>query len=374
MSSKAILWGGGYQAINLILLVVQGLVLPGFLGLDLYGEGLLVSLPIMLFGGVWEPIVHRFYIEGEGLGRNIWFGFFAVFFILYGGYVFFSDLHDAWIVFWVGVIFAVEYMISIFTITKMQKAGQVVFLASVALIGLLVSCFVFLLPVSGFTVIVFFFLYFFPVFVFGMIAFRGDLFSFANGVVFGAFLNGALDALSTRLFYLVINNFYVLFVGVFYGASKAAIIKIVISVCSAFRFSSPYTIGYFYSLAFGRGLFGTLRISLVPLLCFAVSVFIAVSLSWLVDGVGASYFSGDYFQIKNSFASMAWGVPFYLWAPYLTIVFSRGLGFKLIFLISFAAFLIGFFLGVGEGGMFVFACVSYCLLLLLLGFYWRVFR
>lgn len=68
--SKAIIFGGGYQIVNLVLLMFQALVFPRFLGLEDYGFGLFLIVPVLIIGGIWEPVVQRFCIGGTGIPRN----------------------------------------------------------------------------------------------------------------------------------------------------------------------------------------------------------------------------------------------------------------------------------------------------------------
>jgi hypothetical protein len=165
---------------------------------------------------------------------------------------------------------------------------------------------------------------------------------------------------------MVINNFYVLIAGFAFGPAKAALLKIVISLSSAFRFVSPLSIGHFYSLLRGASWNKRFLISLFPLVCFSISIAVVVFFIPVFESYSRLILAQNYEEVVDVFLSLAFGVPFYLWSPYLTIVFLRVLGWRAICLACLASVSMGV-IGAGFGGVSLFFIVSsvfYCVVIL----------
>ncbi|MBT2294338.1 hypothetical protein [Pseudomonas fluorescens] len=366
--NKGTLFGAGYQAINFFLLLVQAIFLPRYLGLDLYGAGLLLILPILMVGGLWEPVVQRYCIAGDGIPQRWWLSGGLFILVCYSIYLFLLlPPEDGGIVaFLSGLFFLLEYMLAIYYIAKFQAAKQYAKIFLLSLGGFLICGVVFFLNKSPWLICVFYAAYFFPVLIWGAVSFRFN----DKAVVhfYGAF-SDVLDAISTRLFYVLINNFYVVLVGFLYGPSKAAVLKIVISLISAFRFCNPFSIGHFYSLTHNASWGDKLKLSSLPLVFF----FIGVLLVWLllpwVSDYGIIFLGQNYQAVNEFFSDVLLGVPFYLWSPFLTIVFFRAIGWLYISLICLFALLVSsVFLYFNNVALFfVFSCFSYSLLVLSLG-------
>lgn len=374
MQAHKVFFSAGYQAVNLTLLVFQSLVLPAWLGLDVYGLGLLAILPVLLLGGVWEPIIQRFYIDGAGLGKNLWFGIGGVFLFFYVLFVSLASVFESPVeVCVLGGGFSVIYMVSIWCIAELQKSGRLKLLFGLSLVGLCSAAGSLLFSPSELSVALFFIFYFAPVFLLSVfLVFRRNAMK-AERVPFAFFLYESLGAISTRVFYLAINNLLVIFVGFQSGLDKAAALKIVISLCSAVRFASPLPVGYFYSLIAGQAYSRVLRVSLVPLCAFMIAIVVSVLGIRFFDELGILYFEETYFEIRDAFISMSWGVPFYLWAPYLTIVFYRSVGPFFVFFVALVSLAVPAIIFRDHASVFVSSCVLYCLLMAAVGgFNWRL--
>lgn len=365
--NKGVLYGGGYQVINLALLLVQAIFLPRYLGLESYGTGLLLILPILLLGGFWEPVVQRYCIAGDGIPQDWWLsgGLFVLSF--YSLYLFFLvPSSDGVVLFLLGLFFLLEYMLAIYFIAKFQALKEYAKIFLLSLFGFLLCGLVFLLGRSSWLVCVFYAIYFLPIFVCGVLTFKFNGRSVAS---LGGAFSDILDAISTRLFYVLINNFYVILVGFLDGPSKAAILKIVISLSSAFRFCNPLSIGHFFSMVHDASWSKKLKLAMLPLVFFFVGVLLVwLLLPWVSD-YGVILLGDNYPVIYDFFSSILLGVPFYLWSPYLTIVFFRMIGWLHIFLICFFSLVFSslFLYFDGVSLFFVSSCIVYCLLILFWG-------
>lgn len=366
--NKGMFFGAGYQAINFLLLMVQAILLPRYLGLDLYGAGLLSILPILMLGGLWEPLVQRYCIGGDGIPTGWWVWGGLVVTALYSVYLLFLlSLNNSFIIILVlGVFFLLEYMLAIYFVAKFQANKQYDKIFFLSALGLMLCGVVFFFTKSSWLICFFYTVYFLPLLVGGLFFFRNDDKRTAVGI--GVFTD-VLDAISTRLFYVFINNFYVIIVGFFYGPAKAAVLKIVISLVSAFRFCNPYSIGHFYSLANEARWSQKLKLSMLPLAFFFLGVLVAwVLLPWVSD-YGLFFLGDNYYVISGFLSSILLGVPFYLWSPYLTIVFFRVIGWLGILSICSASLLLSsvFLYYDSVHLFFIFACVLYSVLILSLG-------
>lgn len=366
--SKGVLYGIGYQVINFSLLLVQAIFLPRYLGLELYGVGLLLILPVLLFGGFWEPIVQRYCISGDGIPNEWWLsgGLFVL--LLYILYLFalLPSNDGGVVVFFLKLFFLVEYILAVYLVAGFQARKEYAKIFFLSLCGFVLCGIVFLLERSSWLVCVFYSIYFLPVFICGALTFKGD--SKAVASIGGAF-GDVLDAISTRLFYVLVNNFYVILVGFVYGPSKAAILKIVISLSSAFRFCNPLSIGHFYSMVHDASWEKKLKFSTLPLVFFFVGVLLVWFLLPWVGDYGVLFLGNSYHAVHDFFFDILWGIPFYLWSPYLTIVFFRVIGWRYVFLIcSFSLISSSLFLYFDSISLFfVFSCLMYCLFILFFG-------
>lgn len=362
--NRGVLFGAGYQAINFSLLLVQAIFLPRYLGLDLYGAGLLLILPILMLGGFWEPVVQRYCIAGDGIPQRWWLSgglFILSFYALYLFFLLPSDDGGA-VVFLLELFFLLEYMLAIYYVAKFQAGKEYAKIFLLSLCGFVLCGVVFLLEQSSWLICVFYAVYFLPVFVYGVLLFK------INGKTnapLGGELGDILDAISTRLFYVLINNFYVIVVGFIYGPSKAAILKIVISLSSAFRFCNPFSIGHFFSMVHDAHWSKKLKLSTLPLIFFFVGVLLVwLLLPWVGD-YGVIFLGRNYQAVNDFFSDIIFGVPFYLWSPYLTIVFFRVIGWLYVSLICSTSLLLSsLFLYFDNISLFfVFSCLLYCLLI-----------
>ncbi|MGV8842866.1 MAG: hypothetical protein ACOH2I_06425 [Pseudomonas sp.] len=358
-------FGAGYQAINFSLLLVQAIFLPRYLGLDLYGVGLLLILPILMLGGFWEPVVQRYCIAGDGIPQGWWLsgGLFALSFYSLYLFLLLPSSDGGVVVFLLELFFLLEYMLAIYFIARFQARKEYAKIFLLSLCGFVLCGVVFFLEPSSWLICVFYAVYFLPVFVWGVLSFESD--SKTVAPLRGAF-SDVLDAISTRLFYVLINNFYVIVVGFLYGPSKAAILKIVISLVSAFRFCNPFSIGHFYSMVHDAKWSKKLKLSMLPLVFFFVGVLLVwLLLPWVGD-YGVIFLGENYQTVSEFFSDIFLGVPFYLWSPYLTIVFFRVIGWLYISLIcSVSLFFSSLFLYFDNIALFfVSSCLVYCLLIL----------
>ncbi|WP_369959538.1 hypothetical protein [Pseudomonas benzenivorans] len=366
--SRGVLFGAGYQAINFALLLVQAIFLPRYLGLDLYGAGLLLILPILMLGGFWEPVVQRYCIAGDGIPQGWWLsgGFFIV--SIYAFYLFFllSSGDGGAIMYFLEFFFLLEYMLAIYFIAKFQAGKEYAKIFLLSMCGFVLCSAVFFIEQSSWSVCLFYAIYFLPVFTCGIISFK------FNGKIIaplGGAFSDVLDAISTRLFYVLINNFYVILVGFIYGPSKAAILKIVISLSSAFRFCNPFSIGHFFSMVHDASWSKKLKLSTLPLVFFFVGVLLVwLLLPWL-GGYGVVFLGDNYQSVNAFFSDILMGVPFYLWSPYLTTVFFRAIGWLYVFLICCISLVFSsLFLYFDSISLFfVSSCLVYCLLILFWG-------
>lgn len=361
---RHIAFGGGYQLINFLLLLIQAVFMPRYLGLEAYGLGLFVVLPVLLLGGIWEPIVQYFNNDHGGLPGGRWIQGVFIAVIIYGVYLYLmAHLFEVgFIVIFLGLFFAVEYLFSIYVISLCQSIGRYADLLVLSFVGFLFSGIVLLFEPKALLVCIFYIIYFLPFFIRGVLWRKKLIFCKLKGLGGG----NVLDAVSTRLFYIIINNFYVLIAGLAFGPAKAALLKIVISLTSAFRFVSPLSIGHFYSLLRGAGWKKSFLISLFPLVCFSIAIAIAVFFIPVFEDFSRLLLAQNYEGVIDVFLSLAFGVPFYLWSPYLTIVFLKVLGWRAICLACFASVFMGV-IGAGFWGVSLFFIVSsifYCAVIL----------
>lgn len=365
--NKGMLYGGGYQAVNLVLLLVQAIFLPRYLGLELYGVGLLLILPVLFLGGLWEPIVQRYCIAGSGIPKTWWL--FGAFFTS-SGYllylIFLAPSSGGGAEFFLGIFFLIEYMLAIYFIANFQARKEYAKIFLLSLFGLLLCGVVFLLEQSSWLLCVFYAIYFLPIFFYGMLSIKlnSEAVSYSRGAV-----SDVLDAISTRLFYVLINNFYVVLVGFLDGPSKAAVLKIVISLSSSLRFCNPLSIGHFFSMMHDASWGKKLKLSLLPLGFFFVGTLLVwLLLPWISD-YGVIFLGDNYQVVYEFFSSILLGVPFYLWSPYLTVVFFRAIGWLHIsFICFFSLVSSSFFLYLDNVSLFfVVSCVVYCFFVLFIG-------
>lgn len=359
--SKAIVFGGGYQVVNLMLLMVQALVFPRFLGLEDYGVGLFLLIPVLVLGGIWEPIVQRFCIGGVGMPRNwlpriigggLFFYIFYMVLVFPKGYITFKAAA-------LSVFFLIEYIFSIYFLAVLQAERKYLIVFLTSLTGLGLSAFTFLLEKKFWLVTFFYTLYFIPLLSVGIFSIRRKCFT--DGAEHRA-LDKVLSAISTRLFYIIVNNLYVIIIGLVFGASKAAVFRVVISVCSAFRFCNPLSIGQFYSMLTGRSWGRKTILTLLPLSCFYLGVLLIwLTLPW-IKAYGGLALGENYDAVLAFFLDVAWFVPLYLWTPYLTLLFSETLGWKDNFAIcAFSIATSSIFVYLDNMQLFFgWACAVYC--------------
>lgn len=366
--SKAIVFGGGYQVVNLMLLMVQALVFPRFLGLEDYGFGLFLVVPVLIVGGIWEPIVQRFCIGGVGMPRNWLLGLIGggvLFYIIYMSFIF----PKGYVTFKISILsvfFLIEYLCSIYFLAILQAERKyfIVFLTSLTGLGL--SAMTFLSDKQFWLVTLFYALYFLPLLGVGLFSIRKK--SFTESAEQGA-LAKVLGAISTRLFYIIVNNLYVIIIGFVFGASKAAVFRVVISVCSAFRFCNPLSIGQFYSMLTGRSWGQKTVLTLLPLFCFYLGVLLIwLTLPW-IKAYGGLALGENYGVVLAFFLDVAWFVPLYLWTPYLTLLFSETLGWKDNFAIcAFSICTSTIFIYLDNMQLFFgWACAVYCAVIIIWG-------
>lgn len=368
--NKAIIYSGGYQAVNFILLFVQAVLLPRHLGLEQYGVGLYLLIPVLFLGGLWEPIVQRFCIAGDGIPSAWWklggpivlLGYVAYFYFLLP-----TDSRDFYVLL-LGVFFLIEYIFSIYCIAVLQSRKSYSLIFALSLSGLILSALTLIIGSSYWLVCIFYSAFFFPVFICGIFSIRK---SSNLPIIYKNSLGGVLDAISTRLFYVLINNFYVILIGVFFGPVKAAVFRIVVSFSSALRFFNPLSIGHFYSMIHGVGFRKKIEISFIPLMFFYIGVLLLWLLLPFLTAYGQQLLGGNYRAVLDFFVGVLWFIPLYLWSPYLSIVFFASLGWKNVFVITILALLFsGIFIYFNSMELFFgSACVLYCSSILIFGIY-----
>lgn len=368
--SKSILYGGGYQAVNFTLLIVQALFLPRYLGLEQYGSGLYLLLPVLFLGGVWEPIAQRFCISGDGIPSAWWKRGIPVVFLGYLGCLFFlvPPGSDGVFVYLLGMFFLGEYIFSIYCVAVLQAQKNYALIFFLSLSGLVLSGATLTVGNAYWLVCLFYSAYFLPVFLYGILVVKGRG---GASVTHRGSLGGVLDAISTRLFYVFVNNFYVILIGVFFGPAKAAVFRIVISFSSAFRFCNPLSIGHFYSMVHGTNFKKKIQYSLLPLAFFYIGVLVVWALLPWLAGYGQALLGENYYAVHDFFLDVLWFIPLYLWSPYLSIVFFASLGWKIIFCISAVALSIATVFIYFDNLQLFFgaACALYCSFILLSGMF-----
>ncbi len=344
--------------------------MPRYLGLELYGLGLLIVVPVLLIGGFWEPVVQSYSNDRGGIPKEWWpYGIILVL-TSYGIYLYamLPIVGGGGVTVLLGLVFALQYIFVVYVTAIYQAKRKYGELLCVSVLGLLICSVVFLIEKAAWLVCLFYCLYFFPLLVAGIfyIRKRGIGAPEARGGVIEI-----LNAISTRIFFIMINNFYVLIVGFFYGPSKAALLKIVISLSSAFRFVSPLNIGHFYSVMAGIGWRKRFALSFIPLLCFVIAVLIAVVSMPALESYLKILLANNYIDVVESFLSLSWGVPFYLWSPYLTIVFFKSLGWQVVSLACLMAVSVGAVCmwSYDASAFFVVSSLTYCGFVLLAGIF-----
>ncbi|WJD71550.1 hypothetical protein QQ994_06640 [Pseudomonas asiatica] len=366
--SKAIIFGGGYQIVNLVLLMFQALVFPRFLGLEDYGFGLFLIVPVLIIGGIWEPVVQRFCIGGTGIPRNWLPGIIGGGAFLYTVYLvfFFPKGYINAEIIALCVFFLMEYIFSIYFLAILQAEKKYLLVFFVSLAGLCLSALTFTLDKHFWLVTLFYTLYFCPLLLAGLVFVRRKL--AMEQSEFGG-VSKILGAISTRLFYIIINNLYVIIIGAVFGPAKAAVFRVVISFCSAFRFCNPLSIGQFYSMLTNRSWAQKILLALLPLSCFYFGVLIIwLTLPW-VRTYGEVVLGENASAVLSFFLEVAWYVPLYLWTPYLTLLYSEVLGWKEIIAVcafSLASSVVFIYLD-NMQLFFGAACTAYCAFLILWG-------